>query len=98
MSQPAPEDELLLILLRNLRNVIYTFGESSKQHMSMRVTVQEHLEEMRRKSITTNLHLARLREQQMQMQGVKQTSTQTSSQQPDDLPQLMESLATLKLE
>ena len=83
-------------LLRNLRNVVYTFGESSKQHMSMRAMVLEHLEEMRRKGLTTNLNLAR--QQERQMQGVEQTSVQTGTQQPDDLPQLMETLATLKLE
>lgn len=64
--------------------------------MSMRAMVLEHLEEMRRKGLTTNLNLAR--QQERQMQGVEQTSVQTGAQQPDDLPQLMETLATLKLE
>ena len=58
--------------------------------------VQEHLEEMKQKGLTTNLTQAR--QQESQMQGVEQTGAQKEPQQPDDLPELMETLASLSIQ
>lgn len=58
--------------------------------------VQEHLEEMKQKGLTTNLTQAR--QQESKMQGVEQTGVQNGAQQPDDLPELIDTLAMLSIQ
>ncbi|SMQ53982.1 unnamed protein product [Zymoseptoria tritici ST99CH_1A5] len=59
MASPSPDDELLLILLRNLQNASSTFGEKSQPYNDILSTVNEHLQDMKRKGITTNIAQAR---------------------------------------
>lgn len=115
-------------LLRNLRNVTFTFGENSPQHISVRNTVQQHLEEMRKKGLRTDLMGARGRrrdgrrgdegeegrgdgegrrgdegEGEDKMQGViveqtrEEGEEEKQQKQPDDLPELMETLASFSI-
>lgn len=117
-------------LLRNLRNVTFTFGENSPQHISVRNTVQQHLEEMRQKGLRTDLMGARGRrrdgrqgdegeegrgdgeggrqgrrgdEGEDKMQGVIVEQTREEGEeekpqkQPDDFPELMETLASFSI-
>lgn len=82
-------------LLRNLRNAAFTFGEGSSQHVRILATVQEHLREMRQKGLKTNLNMAR--KQESAMEGIEKSAIERANLQPDDLPELMETLASLQL-
>lgn len=52
---PNPDDELLAILLANLRNAAATFGEGSPHCESIRTTVEEHLRNMKARGAATNI-------------------------------------------
>ncbi|CZT14821.1 uncharacterized protein RCC_12217 [Ramularia collo-cygni] len=81
MESPSPEDELLIILLRNLQNAASTFGEGTPPYESVRATVEDHLREMRKQNKPTNITKAR--------------AVQTRQKSDDDivLPAMFENLA-----
>ncbi|GAB7361617.1 hypothetical protein MBLNU230_g1669t1 [Neophaeotheca triangularis] len=49
------DDEILLMLLANLRNAEATFGASSPSYTSIRNTMLEHLRAMQARGAKTNL-------------------------------------------
>ncbi|KAK3052037.1 hypothetical protein LTR09_006991 [Extremus antarcticus] len=55
MTEPTPDDELLAILLVNLRNAEATFGQGTPPYETIQTTVKEHLESMKARVILTNL-------------------------------------------
>ncbi|KAK4617752.1 hypothetical protein CLAFUW4_11746 [Fulvia fulva] len=65
-TKPVPDmadfdDELLLILLRNLHNAATTFGEGTPPYENIRKVVEDHLNDMKRKGKTTNIAKTRQR-------------------------------------
>ncbi|KAK3721376.1 hypothetical protein LTR37_003252 [Vermiconidia calcicola] len=63
MTTPMPDDELLSILLVNLRNAASTFGEGSPPYEGIRTTVEEHVQAMRAKGNSTDITSVRQTEQ-----------------------------------
>ncbi|KAK5115605.1 hypothetical protein LTR85_009776 [Meristemomyces frigidus] len=55
MAPPSPDDELLSILLANLRNAAATFGEGTPPYESIRTTIEDHLQAMKNQGSQTNL-------------------------------------------
>ncbi|KXT00503.1 hypothetical protein AC578_4088 [Pseudocercospora eumusae] len=81
MDESIDDNELLLILLRNLRNATHTFGEGTPPTESIRTTIEDHLQDMKRRGITTNLAQARSQ----------------SSKKPEDYAQLVDVFANLAI-
>ncbi|KXL50005.1 hypothetical protein M433DRAFT_151562 [Acidomyces richmondensis BFW] len=52
-------DELLSILLKNLRNAISTFGEGTPPCESIRSTIEDHIRTMQNAGSKTNITAAR---------------------------------------
>ncbi|WPH04581.1 Hypothetical protein R9X50_00747300 [Acrodontium crateriforme] len=55
MGIPTADDELLVILLTNLRNAAATFGEGSPPHETIKTIIEEHLQAMKRRGAKTNI-------------------------------------------
>ncbi|KAF2482988.1 hypothetical protein BDY17DRAFT_323755 [Neohortaea acidophila] len=55
MASASPDDDLLSILLVNLRNAAATFGEGSPPYEAIRTVVEEHLQSMKAAGAKTNL-------------------------------------------
>ncbi|KXS93581.1 hypothetical protein AC579_3324 [Pseudocercospora musae] len=91
MDEGIDDDELLLILLRNLRNATHTFGEGTPPTESIRTTIEDHLQDMKRRGVTTNLAKARA--------SGSQSAHDTSNviQKPDDYAQLVNIFANMAI-
>ncbi|KAK3677851.1 hypothetical protein LTR78_001946 [Recurvomyces mirabilis] len=59
MSDVTPDDELLSMLLVNLRNAAATFGEGTPPYESIRTTIEDHIRSMRATGSSTNISGAR---------------------------------------
>ncbi|KAK5134087.1 hypothetical protein LTR08_006977 [Meristemomyces frigidus] len=88
MAPPTPEDELLSILLVNLRNAADTFGEGTPPYESIRTTVNEHLQNMKLKGAKTNLTGVR----SFQEKSEQSANSKTRAQQPEQPPIVFQSL------
>ncbi|EME78429.1 uncharacterized protein MYCFIDRAFT_80845 [Pseudocercospora fijiensis CIRAD86] len=86
MDDPINDDELLLILLRNLRNATHTFGEGTPPTESIRTTIEDHLQDMKRRGVTTNLAKAKAG-----------ASTSQDTEKPEDYAQLVDVFAKLAI-
>ncbi|KAF7186503.1 hypothetical protein HII31_12205 [Pseudocercospora fuligena] len=91
MDETIDDDELLLILLRNLRNATHTFGEGTPPTESIRTTIEDHLQDMKRRGVNTNLAKARA----SGSQSGKDTSKDTKK--PEDYAQLVDIFANLAI-
>ncbi|KAK4494186.1 hypothetical protein PRZ48_014484 [Zasmidium cellare] len=88
MAAPTPDDELLLILLRNLRNAAATFGEGTPPYEGIRTTVEDHLQSMKKKGLSTNLTAAR----QQGAAGYSQPPSNAEENEARELTGLLENL------
>ncbi|KAK3068459.1 hypothetical protein LTR53_013932 [Teratosphaeriaceae sp. CCFEE 6253] len=59
MAPASPDDELLAILLTNLRNAKQSFGEGTPPYESIRTTIEEHVNSLKAAGLSTNLTGAR---------------------------------------
>ncbi|KAH9845026.1 hypothetical protein Tdes44962_MAKER06948 [Teratosphaeria destructans] len=80
-QQASVDDELLAVLLVNLRNAAATFGEGTAPYESIKTTVQEHVRSMQAQGRKTNLTQLRHR---LDALDVDHGTPTTTSQQPLD--------------
>ncbi|KAK4574492.1 hypothetical protein LTR86_001333 [Recurvomyces mirabilis] len=55
MSGATSDDELLSMLLVNLRNAAATFGEGTPPYESIRTTIEDHVRSMKATGSSTNI-------------------------------------------
>ncbi|TKA41902.1 hypothetical protein B0A54_06583 [Friedmanniomyces endolithicus] len=77
MTATSPDDDLLAILLTNLRCAASTFGEGTPPYESIRTTIEDHMTSMKAAARTTRLTAPRGDEV-----GVESTSARTQESDP----------------